>query len=220
MSKQKQIFLEGEGDAWFVRNKSGVDKRSMESDPLFSILRRIMPGRKEQAVTPWRVLEIGCSNGNRLKNIARYFGASVHGLEPSAEAVAEARLHGLDVKRGTADQLPFDDDSFDLVIFGFCLYLCDMDELFKIAAEAHRVLKNTSWLLINDFFARGLVQRDYVHKAGIKSTKMDYAGMFAWHPQYEIFHHELLDHARYDFVDDAREWMAITLIRKLAGQEL
>lgn len=219
MSKQKQIFLEGEGDAWFLRNKAGVDKRSMETDPLFPVLSQIMPGRDEQAGAPWRVLEIGSSNGNRLQNIAGYFGASVHGLEPSADAVAEASARGLDVKRGTADQLPFEDNSFDLVIFGFCLYLCDMDELFKIASEAHRVLKGTSWLLINDFFARGLVQRDYVHKAGIKSTKMDYARMFAWHPQYEIFHHELRDHVRHDFVDDPHEWMAITLIRKLAGKE-
>jgi len=219
MSKQKQIFLDSEGDAWFRRNKSGVDKRSMESDPLFDILQRVLPEKTQQAdASSWKILEIGCSSGNRILNIQSYFGVSVAGVEPSAEAVEEARRLGLDVKRSTADQLPFENKSFDLVIFGFCLYLCDVDELFKIASEAHRVLKDSAWLLINDFFSQGLVQRDYAHRPGVKSSKMDYSRMFSWHPAYEVYHHQLLGHVGQEFIDDPQEWMAITLLRKFVDQ--
>ena len=41
--------------------------------------------------------------------------------------------------------------SVDLLIYGFCLYLCDRDYPFMIVAEAHRVLKPQAWLAILDF---------------------------------------------------------------------
>jgi len=80
-------------------------------------------------------------------------GVSVMVLEPSNEAVYQAISLGLDARVGTADVIPFQDKSFDIVIFGFCLYLCDRDDLFKIAAEADRVLKTPGWLLIKDFYS-------------------------------------------------------------------
>ena len=66
-------------------------------------------------------------------------------------ALASTKM--VQVVQGAADQLYFESQTFDFVVFGFCLYLCDRDDLFEIAKEAHRVLKPTGWLVIHDFFA-------------------------------------------------------------------
>ena len=58
--------------------------------------------------------------------------ADCYGIEPSAQAVAAACAKGINVMQGTADVLPFDNQSFDIVIFGFCLYLCDREDLFEL----------------------------------------------------------------------------------------
>ena len=44
---------------------------------------------------------------------------------------------------GTADKLPFEDQSVDILVYGFCLYLCDREDMFNIAAEANRVIKSS-----------------------------------------------------------------------------
>jgi ubiquinone/menaquinone biosynthesis C-methylase UbiE len=62
------------------------------------------------------------------------------GLDSSNAPITEAVNKGVDAKQGTADELPFPNNSFDIVVFDFCLYLCDRLDLFKITAEADRVL--------------------------------------------------------------------------------
>jgi ubiquinone/menaquinone biosynthesis C-methylase UbiE len=86
----------------------------------------------------------------RFKSSKGWSGA---GLDPSAKAISALNDAGLRGVVGTAEALPQADQSVDLLIYGFCLYLCDRDDLFQIAAEAHRVLKPKSWLAILDFRA-------------------------------------------------------------------
>ena len=62
--KQKQIFLDGEGNCWFHRNNhhSFLDFQPNEDRVLFSL----NPLLGEFAVPGSRVLEIGCGRGDRL----------------------------------------------------------------------------------------------------------------------------------------------------------
>ena len=110
--------------------------------------------------------------------------------------------------------MPFGSDSFDIVIFGFCLYLCDREDLFRIAQEADRVLKKKSWLIINDFFSQTPTSSNYRHKAGLYSFKMDYRKLFDWHPAYTCFTHQLDHHNQSGFTDDTKEWVSTSVLRK------
>lgn len=211
--KQKQKFLESEGNGWFQRNINAIEKRNLpEDDP---ILREIIALPVDTAgggkVT---LLEVGCSNGYKLKWIEGNLHYQCRGIEPSKQAVDMARQKGLEVIQGTADNLPFPDNTFDIVIFGFCLYLCDREDLFRIAFEADRVLKNPGWLLIHDFYCPYPAKNPYHHSSGLFTYKMDYKSMFIWHPAYSCFKHIVFHHEKGDYTDEQNHWVAVSVLRK------
>ena len=144
-----------------------------------------------------------------------HLGANVYGLEPSSKAVQLALKKGVHAEHESADYLPFESVSFDVVIFGFCLYLCDREDLFIIVQEADRVLRKSSWLVINDFFSMTPVRRDCYLKKGVYSFKMDYRKLFNWHPTYICYSHRLYDHNNHiEFTDDKQEWVSISVLKK------
>ena len=210
--KQKDIFLESEGDAWFARNRSDVGRRKLPEDDL--VLRELVALAAETGVRERRILEIGCGEGTRLAWLQRNLKADCYGIEPSAQAVAAAQSKGVRAQVGTADTLPFADQSFDAVIFGFCLYLCDREDLFRIASEADRVLRLPGWLLILDFFSALPRANAYHHRGGLYSYKMDYRTLFAWHPSYECLTHKVRHHAAGTYSDAVDDWVAISVLRK------
>jgi ubiquinone/menaquinone biosynthesis C-methylase UbiE len=206
---QKDIFLSGEGDAWLGRNRSSLIERDWaQQDLLFQELAKLkMPAGS-------KVLEIGCSNGSRLQKLREVTQWDCYGLEPSAKGVSQAEERGIHAVQGTADKLPWTDAYFDVVIFGFCLYLCDRADLFKIAAEADRVLKNPGWMAVLDFYSVASKENTYSHCAGVMSHKMDYSLLFSWHPFYTCYSHRVVDHASVDYTDKSDDWMSVTVLRK------
>jgi len=209
--KQKDVFLESEGNAWFERNAKLLASRKLpDSDPaLMEILKLDIAAKKGS-----KILEIGCGDGTRLAWLKEHRGFDCYGVEPSAQAVQAATARGITARQGTAEELPFADKSFDIVVFGFCLYLCDRDDLFRVAYEADRVLKNPGWLLILDFYSPVPLKREYHHRSGLFSHKMDYRTLFTWNPGYTNYSHQVRHHSNADFTDDQTEWTATSLLRK------
>lgn len=61
-----------------------------------------------------RILDVGCGTGANLLMLSKYGDAE--GVDVSEDALAFCRERGLEnVKLGAAEQLPYDDDTFDLV---------------------------------------------------------------------------------------------------------
>lgn len=171
---QTQVFLDSEGDAWFGRNREKLGAR----DPVSDVL-------AEHKIAPRAVLEIGCGNGWRLKKLRERYHCEADGIEPSRKAVNVAAVPG--VRRGWADRLPYRDDLFDLVIFGFCLYVCEPRDLFRIAGEADRVLQEGGHLIIHDFVeANPPYACAYKYRAGVLSYHMNFAGLWLAHPCYRM----------------------------------
>lgn len=212
--KQKEVFLRTEGDAWFTRNQQSVAGRNLPDDD--ALLRELLDFLPVNVggLGGLKLLEVGCSDGTRLAWLKNNLNIDCYGIEPSAQAVAAARAKGINALQGTADVLPFEKQSFDIVIFGFCLYLCDRDDLFRIASEADRVLCSPGWLMIMDFFSPSQIARDYTHCAGVQSYKMDYRSLFSWHPAYECMSHKVRGHVETSYTDDLDEWVACSVLRK------
>lgn len=184
---QKQTFRATEADAYFARNHADGHATELErDDPLFDVLAELDP-------PPGRWLEIGCSDGARLERLRRAIAerrpdATYRGVDPSALAVetGSQRFEELDLVVGTADALPFPAASFDVVVFGFCLYLCDRGDLFAIAAEADRVLDGDGLVVVYDFHREVPSSNPYAHAPGLSSYKMDHARLFTWNPAYAL----------------------------------
>lgn len=213
---QRQIFLDGEGDAWFQRNllKSSEQVEHWKArEPLGDLLAEI-PLAMGEGVS---VLEVGCGQGLRLEHLRNEKGWRVAGIDPSESAVQSVRALGIQAHVATADLLPAASQSVDLLIYDFCLYLCDRSDLFQIAAEAHRVLRPNSWLAIVDFWSPHERSNQYHHKPDVYSHKRNIPAMFDWHPSYVAVDHRLRHHANRSYTDDPNEWVAATILRRSDG---
>lgn len=208
---QKNTFLKEEGDAWFRRNCKNLESHSLDFN---KIMLHLWSRLSHQ---PQSVLEIGCADGNKIGALfGRYGNAQYFGVDPSPEAIARgmARYPQLNLSQGTADALPFLNGSFDAIIFGFCLYLCDRQDLFKIAYEADRCLKERGFLIIVDFFPISTYKNAYTHKDNLFSYKMNYAKMFLWNPQYSIVEVCSFSHAGPTFSEIEDDRISIQVLFK------
>jgi len=214
-ARQKHEFLAGEGDQWFLRNRAGLASPSAIRDLAVGRVAAQLPA---DACT--RVLEIGCGQGDNLDALARLARIEAHGVEPSQAAVqaGQAAYPGLALRTGTADALPHDDASMDVVWFGFCLYLIDRSLLMRSVAEADRVLRDGGLLVIVDFDPDVPCVRPYHHRAGLHSYKMDHARLFLANPAYTLVEKHATSHATGRWHPDPQERVAVTLCRKTLVQ--
>jgi ubiquinone/menaquinone biosynthesis C-methylase UbiE len=185
---QEESFLAEEGNKWFERNlensKVSLKKRISQDKVIqcFELLN----------IIPRNVLEIGCSDGWRLEGLRSKYKCKCSGVDPSSKAINHGKSAYLNIELNisTADDLPYQDNFFDSLIIGFCLYLCDRNKLFKIACEVDRVLKNNGNLFILDFAPSFAYKNEYCHHEGVFSYKMKYVNMFIWNPAYTQIYHE------------------------------
>jgi ubiquinone/menaquinone biosynthesis C-methylase UbiE len=86
-----------------------------------------------------RLLDVGCGTGNHLL-LFHQMGLDVTGIDPSEPMLHIARDklgHRADLRVGVAEDLPFDDNSFDLGTVITALEFCEQP--FRALAEAFRV---------------------------------------------------------------------------------
>ena len=212
---QTQIFAAGEADAWYRRNRqTRVDDTSPDLELIAGVLESY---RAEIA----NVLEIGCSDGRKLETLATHFDASGHGVDPSFEAVADgqARLRSAGVERvnlsvGTSDRLDFETGHFDLVHFGFSLYVIARERLFASLAEADRVLRAGGFLTILDFDPPVRHKRAYHHRDGVYSYKARYDEWFTQTGHYHLVAKRSFSHSSAAFSVHPDERLALTVLYK------
>jgi len=104
------------------------------------------------------VLDVACGNGTSARIIAADFGATVTGCDYSAcnleRATLASNAAGLSRKtrfvRGSAEQLPFAPESFDVTLCECSL--CLFENMDTALQQIHRVLKPGGRIGISDFF--------------------------------------------------------------------
>ena len=113
-------------------------------------LGRIRPGEA--------VLDVGCATGNLALAAKRRVGrdSPVHGIDPSPSMIARARSKArrrrarvaFDV--AVAQELPFADGSFDVVLSTLVAHQLPQADRRRCLAEMHRVLRPSGRLLLVD----------------------------------------------------------------------
>ena len=185
---QREIWAKGVGDDWYERNKPMLGNRDMASEALTQI-----------PVKPNDILEIGAANGWRLKKLKDRYGCNVRGIDISKEAIKDA-VEGIQIDYGYAHNLPYDDNSFDIVIFGFCLCFVSPEDWLPIVSESNRVLRDGGVIVLYDFIGNRFIKRRMQNIIKNKELDQDpvYLYNFDWpslwltHPGYKMVV-ELLD---------------------------
>lgn len=193
---QEAAFWGGEGDAWFRRNPSAAINPAVMA-AFIGIMNR-----------PQKILEVGCGTGKYLNALRDQYGCYCVGVDPSGEAIAFGKEHYPDLKLylGTCESIyPLfrREEEFDLIIFGFCLYLVGRDGLFYAVTSADALLKEGGHLAIHDFHPALPQKVPYHHQEGLFSYKMRYADLWLANPAYEWVSE-----------DPTADGEAITIIRK------
>ena len=116
------------------------------------VMRHLTERRVELAhslVPSGRVLDVGCGTGRFLEGLPA--GYELAGVDVSAGMLEIARQKGLDVVQSSGAELPFADDSFDLVTtFAVLHHLIDPDIVRATLAEMARVLRPGGWMIVWD----------------------------------------------------------------------
>ena len=96
---------------------------------LFNMMDGFIPDRDK------RILDVGCGAGNMSHHLSRY--GSVIGIENNPKPIEIAHERGYDVRLGQAEDMPFEDTSFDLITALDVIEHCEDD--MAILSECHRV---------------------------------------------------------------------------------
>ncbi|AJC72515.1 ubiquinone biosynthesis protein UbiE [Thermococcus guaymasensis DSM 11113] len=129
-------------DDWY-KTKTGQYVDRVEKWLVFSMLK----------TKSGRALDLGCGTGNYTLELKKR-GFDVIGLDASEEMLKIARMKGLNCIKGDAYNLPFPDESFDLVLSVTMFEFIHEPE--KVIAEIHRVLKPGGEVLIGTMNGRSL----------------------------------------------------------------
>jgi len=129
-----------EYDSWFERNKSAYESE-------LSAVKELLP-------ETGKGVEVGAGSGR----FALPLGIEI-GVEPSQHMREIAEKRGLTVVDGRAENLPFDDASFDFALM--VTTICFVDDIEKAFSEVYRVLKPEGSLIVGFVDSDSPVGRGY-----------------------------------------------------------
>ena len=219
---QKNLYLQSEGDAWFMRNLLALEAKNAAHDIDF-LLSYLAPLKGKNTKKKFRFLEIGCGSGHKTKYLAENLMCGGWGVDPSARAIKYATStfgnnsdtsYELNFSVGTADDLNFADNFFDILYFGFCLYVVDRSLLSKTFAEANRVLRKGGFLAILDFDVREPFEKISKHHKDIKTFKDKYDEYFLKNGYELVAKLSLTEAGSVGFETDPDKRVALSLLYK------
>lgn len=100
-----------------------------------------------------RILDVGCGKAFLLYEFTKVLpDAQVAGIDISEYAIENAKEEVRPQLRvGSADALPWDDDTFDLVISINTLHNLHIEPLFKAASEIERVARGGKYVTVESY---------------------------------------------------------------------
>ena len=126
-------MFENEDHHWWFQGTRAV---------ILDVAREALTPRGEKDI---RILDVGCGTGATLRALSSF--GEVHGVEPDPGAVAHCLARGLStVVEGRAEQLPFEDNSFDVVVALDVLEHLEDDR--RAMLEMKRVLREGGTLVL------------------------------------------------------------------------
>lgn len=214
--EENHIWTEPEGNAWFERNHARKEAELPVSCKLFE---NAIKHRLENVSAGFKILEIGCSFGYNLRYLCEKYHVEGYGIDPSPKAIeyGNSKLQKnvkLKLMQGSAENLPFECESFDIVIFGFCMYCINRKDIFKSVSEVDRVLKEGGIVAIWDFDTNIPYMRPNMHHENLWTYKYDWTKLFCCNPQYTLIEKRPFSDEGEGFTSDIQERCALNILYK------
>jgi pseudaminic acid biosynthesis-associated methylase len=107
------------------------------------------------------ILEVGCNIGNQLNLLQTQGYKNLYGIEIQSDAVERAKEYtkGINIVEGSAFDLPFRDNFFDLVFTAGVLIHISPDDIGRAMDEIYRVSDKYIWGY--EYFSEEHVSIDY-----------------------------------------------------------
>jgi ubiquinone/menaquinone biosynthesis C-methylase UbiE len=139
------------------------------------------------------LLDVGCAKGFMLNDIAKAIeGISLKGIDISEYAIANS-IEGMrqNLVVANAKDLPFDNNSFDVVISINTVHNLEKDELAQALQEIERVSKDKSFITVDAYNSEAEKQRMYAWNLTAKTimsvdewvsffNDVGYTGDYSW----------------------------------------
>jgi SAM-dependent methyltransferase len=135
-----------EYDQWFKEN---ADLYEVELEAI----RQLVPPHRSEG------LEVGVGSGK----FAAPLGIKT-GVEPSKMMAAKARIKGVEVYPGVAEELPFSDGKFDYILM--VTTICFVNDILKSFREAFRVLRPGGYIIVGFIDKESELGKQYDDKKG------------------------------------------------------
>lgn len=111
------------------------------------------------------ILDIGTGSGDFINTLKETFAdAKITAVDPDKDSLATARTRFPDIgfSEMVAENLQFNDNSFDLVSISMALH--HLNKIRKGLTEMKRVVKPGGWIIINELISDNLNPAQEVHK--------------------------------------------------------
>ena len=132
-------------DEWFKKNSDLYDAE-------LEAIRLLIPPPGVEGV------EVSVGSGKFAAPLGIKFG-----VEPSEKMAIKARMQGINVYPGVAEELPFSDGRFEFVLM--VTTICFVDDIIKSFREAFRVLKPGGCIIVGFVDKESTLGRQYVDKS-------------------------------------------------------
>ena len=129
-----------EYDEWFDKNRHIYQSE-------LNAIKRLIPNNKYG-------LEVGVGTGR----FAFPLGIRI-AVEPSVKMAEQARKLGIKVYENRAEDLPFENNTFDFLLF--VTSVCFVDNIFQSLSEARRVLKKEGLIIISFIDKESILGKQY-----------------------------------------------------------
>lgn len=91
-----------------------------------------------------KILDVGCGNGEILEN----YGNNAYGIDINDEALSQAKERRVTAVKASATNLPFTDNSFDIVINMNLIEHLYTEQAYELVKEAGRTLKKGGLFIV------------------------------------------------------------------------
>ena len=146
-TKEEKFWSSGFGSEYLERNKfsnKGLDRLFLDK---FGISRSKLNKEFLAKLKIKNILEVGCNIGNQLLMLQSQGFKNLYGIDIFPEAVQIAKSHtkNINIIQGSAFDIPFKDNYFDLIFTAGVLIHISPKEVKNAMTEIYRTSKKYIW---------------------------------------------------------------------------